>query len=171
MCEPVSMSTLFLTSLAMSTATTAVGAIGQQKQYNANAANAQQSMNLQNKQTNIGIQQSEAAKGLKAQDVQTEMLKAAATAKASANENGVSGNSVDALIGDYHASEGRYLNSLEQQGAWDRSQADVQKQGQAAQAQRQINSVAKPDFLGTALRIGGGAFDAYRSTYGKDATR
>jgi hypothetical protein len=171
MCEPVSMSTLFLTSLAMSAATTVASTVGQKQQYDANAANAQQSFNLQNKQTNNAIQQSEAASGLKAQQVQTDMLKAAATAKASANEIGVSGNSVDALIGDYHASEGRYLNSLDTQNQWNRTQAGVEKQGQAATAQRQINSVAAPDFIGAALRIGGGALDAYNMTYGKDAKR
>jgi hypothetical protein len=155
---------------ALTIATEVAGVIGQQKQYNANAANAQQSMNLQNKQTNIGIQQSEAAKALEAQNTQTDMLKAAATAKASANENGVSGNSVDALINDYHASEGRYLNSLDTQNQWNRSQADVQKAGQAATAQRQINSVAKPDFIGAALRIAGDGVNRY-SQYNKDNSR
>lgn len=135
--------------------------MGQQQQFKANAANAEQSFRLQNSQTNLFIQQSEASDSLKAQQVQTDMLKAAATAKASANESGVSGTSVDALINDYHASEGRYVSALVQQSGWDRQQAAMQKQGQKAQAQRQINSVAKPDFIGAALRIGGDALSSY----------
>jgi hypothetical protein len=161
MCEPVSMTTLLATSLAMSTATQVAGQIGQAQQYNANAASALQSMQLANKQTNLGIQQSEAANSQKAQDQQVEMLKAAATARASAGESGVEGNSVDALIGDYHASEGRYLNDLSTQNQWNRQQASVQKQGNVATAQRQINSVAKPDYLGAALRIGGDGLNSY----------
>ena len=155
------------TSLAMSAASTAVGVIGQQQQFNANAANAVQAQQIQNTQTNIGIQQSEAASGLRAQQSQSDMLKAAATAAASAGESGTAGNSVDSLIGDYHASEGRYLNSLATQGQWNRDQAAVQKQGQAAQAQGRINSVAKPDFLGAALRIGGDALNTYTDLYVK----
>ena len=171
MCEPVSVGTLFATMLAVNTASTVVGAIGQQQQYNANAANAAQSLKLQNRQTNYGIQQQEVADSVKAQQTQTDMLKAASTAAASAGENGVSGNSVDALINDYHASEGRYFTSLQTQQQWDRQQADVTKQGQVATAQRQVNSVTKPDFLGTALRISAVGLDAYNQTYGAEAVR
>lgn len=171
MCEPVSMSTLFLTTLGISAASTAAGAIGQQQQYNANAANAAQSLKLQNRQTNYGIQQQEAADSRNAQQTQTDMLKAAATAAASAGENGVSGNSVDALIQDYHAAEGRHFANLQTQQQWNRQQADVQKLGQVATAQRQVNSVSKPTFVGTALRIGAGGLDAYNQTYGAEAVR
>ena len=165
------MTTLFATTLGLNTAATVAGAIGQNEQFKANAANALASNRIANQQTNLGIQQSEAEQGRKAQETQVEMLKAAATAKASANENGVSGNSVDALINDYHASEGRFISTLQQQAVWNRNQAGMSKQGQKAQAQQQINSVAKPDFLGTALRIGGGALDAYNRSYGNNPTR
>lgn len=171
MCEPVSMSTLFYTTLAMSAASATAGVVGQAQQFNANAKNAIQAQQIQNQQTNLGIQQQEASDALKAQESQREMLKAVATAKASAGESGTAGNSVDALIGDYYDSEGRYLNSLNVQDQWDRAQADVQKKGQAAQAQGRINSVAKPDFLGAALRIGGDAVNSYTNLWGKDATR
>jgi hypothetical protein len=165
------MGTLFAASLAMSAGSAIAGVVGQQQAYSTNAANAQAAQRINNQQTNIGIQQSEAAAGQKAQDQQIEMLKAAATARASANEAGVSGNSVDALIGDYHAAEGRYMNSLDTQNQWNRAQADMQKQGQAVQAQNQINSVAAPDYLGAALRIGGGGIDAYNKTYGRNGAK
>jgi hypothetical protein len=171
MCEPVSMTTLLAAGLAMSTATAAAGVVGQKQQFDTNAASALQAMKIQNTQTNLGIQQKEAASGVQAQQAQTDMLKAAATAAASAGESGTSGNSVDALIGDYHATEGRYMNDLATQGVWDRAQADVSKQGQQAQAQARVNSVAKPDFLGAALRIGGDTLTNYTTLYGKDATR
>jgi hypothetical protein len=162
---------MFASMLAVSAASTTAGLVGQQQAYNANAANAAQSLKIQNRQTNYGIQQQEAANSVNAQQTQTDMLKAAATAAASAGENGVSGNSVDALISDYHAAEGRYFNDLQTQQQWNRQQADVTKQGQVATAQRQINSVAKPDFIGAALRIAGGGLDAYNRTYGEEAVR
>lgn len=171
MCEPVSMSTLFAASLALSTATAGAGIIGQSQQYNANAKSAAQSFAIQNQQTNLATVQGEAATGQKAMQSQTDMLRAVATAKASANEGGISGNSVDALIGDYHAAEGRYLNDLATQGKWDAAQADLQKRGQQATATARINSVAKPDFLGSALRIGGDAINSYTKLWGQDATR
>lgn len=171
MCEPVSLSTLFFTTLGLSAASATAGVIGQAQQYNANAANAAQAMRTQNAQTNLGIIQSEAADGRKAQDTQADMLRAIATAKASANEGGVAGNSVDALIGDYYASEGRFMNDLATQGVWSRAQADLDKQGQRAQAKGRINSVSKPDFMGAALRIGGDALGSYTNLWGKDATR
>jgi len=171
MCEPVSLTTLFATTLAVSAASAGAGLIGQAQQYNANKNSAEQSFRLQNRQTNLGIQQSEAAASQRAQQTQTDMLKAAATAAASAGENGVSGNSVDALINDYHSAEGKYLSDLTTQNQWNRAQADVQKQGQAANAQRQINSVAKPDFIGAALRVAGDGLNSYTNLWAKDATR
>ena len=169
MCEPVSLSTLFYTSLAMSAATSAAGLVGQAQQYSANKANAEQAFRVQDRQTNLSVQQQEAADAKQAQQSQIEMLKSAATARASAGEAGVIGNSVDALIGDYYASEGRYLNSLATQGRWNRAQADLQKRGQAATAQGRINSVAKPDFIGAALRIGGDALDKHYELFDRPA--
>lgn len=171
MCEPVSMGTLFAATLAMSTASAAAGLVGQQQAYNTNAANAANTMRIQNSQTNLGIQQTEAANSQKAQDQQIEMLKAAATAQASAGESGTAGNSVDALIGDYHAAEGRYMNSLSVQNQMNRQQAGMEKQAQQASAQNQVNAVAKPDFLGAALRIGGDALSGYNKTIGRNATK
>jgi hypothetical protein len=164
------MATLFETGLAISAASAGASVIGQQQQYSANKANAEQSFRIQNQQTNLGIQQQEASDGLKAQQSQTDMLKAAATAKASAGESGTAGNSVDSLIGDYQAAEGRYLNSLTTQQQWDRAQAAVQKQGQAATAQARINSVAPPDFLGAALRIAGDGLNQYTNLYVRPST-
>jgi len=157
------------TTLGVSAAAQTVSFIGQQKQYNDNAASAANSMRIANQQTNLGIQQSEAADSLKAQQSQRDMIVAQATAAASAGENGVSGSNVDELIGDYHAAEGRYMTSLATQGQWNRQQADLQKQGQVATAQRQINSVAKPDFLGAALRIAGDGLNTYTNLYGPAA--
>jgi hypothetical protein len=168
MCDPVSL-TVALTGLTIGKEV--AGLAGQAQAYNQNAASAAQSLRLQNRQTNLGIQQKEASNSLKAQQTQSDMLKAAATAAATAGENGISGNSVDALINEYHASEGRYFSSLQTQAQWDRTQADVTKQGQVAQAQRQVNSVAKPDYIGAALRIAGSGLDAYDRTHPKDATR
>src|SRR4051812_26825310 len=100
MCDPV---TLSMSALAIASASEVANVFGQQQMYKANARNAANAFQVQNSQTNASIQQNEAAAGLKAQQSQVEMLKAAATAKASAGESGTSGNSVNALIDDFHS--------------------------------------------------------------------
>lgn len=167
MCEPVSMSMLLGASLGMSALSTGVSFLGQQQQEIANRHNAEASFRVANQQTNLGIQQQEAADSQQAQESQREAITAAATARASAGENNTAGNSVDNLVNDYHATEGRFFNDLATQGAWNRAQAGVQKQGQVATAQRQIMSVQKPNIIGAALRIGAGALDGYNNTYGR----
>ncbi|MBN9546958.1 MAG: hypothetical protein J0I19_15935 [Alphaproteobacteria bacterium] len=167
MCEPVSMGTLLAVSLGMSAATGVTSFLGQQQQEIANRHNAENSFRIANQQTNLGIQQQEAADSQQAQQSQREAITAASTARASAGETGTAGASVDNLVNDYHATEGRFFNDLATQGAWNRAQADVQKQGQVATAQRQILSVPKPNILGAALRIGAGALDGYNNTYGR----
>jgi hypothetical protein len=153
MCDPVS------ASIALATATSALK-VGAQLQQNGEAKRA---FNLQNAQTNLGLTQSQAANSLKIQQNQTDMLKAASTAAASAGENGTAGNSVDALINDYHASESRFRNSLETQNQWDTVQADAQKQGQKINAQSKMVSPTAA-YLGAALHIGAAGLDSYNQT-------
>lgn len=166
MCDPVSM-----TAAAVGLAVAQQGAqlAGQAKAYNANAANAGASMRLQNAQTNMQTQQREVSASNEAQDTQRQQLQAASTAENSAGESGTSGNSVDALINDYKSSEGRYMNNLSVQQGWNRTQAENTKAGQSAQAQYRINQVAKPDFIGAALKIAGTGMGAYNSNFGKPA--
>ena len=144
---------------------------GQKQAYEANTANAAKSMRLQNQQTNFGIQQQEAADSMKAQQTQSRQLEAASIAAASAGESGTSGNSVDALINSYKSAEGTYMSNLATQQNWNRQQATMNTLGQSAQAQRQINSVAKPDVIGAALRIGGDSLGAYDRYLGPSSRR
>jgi hypothetical protein len=170
MCDPVSMTVLMGASLGMSVLKGGADFLGQQQQEIANRHNAINSFNIQNRQTNIGIQQQESSDSQKAQESQREMIQSAATAAASAGESGTAGVSVDNLFNEYHATEGRYFNDVATQGQWNRTQAGVQKQGQAVQAQRQIMSVPKPNILGTALKIGGESLNKYTQLYGKPAS-
>lgn len=165
------MGMLMASTLAMSTATTAASYIGQSQAASANKVAAINAMGINSRQTNMGMMQEDAAASLRAQQSQSQQLQAASTAAASAGENGVSGNSVDALINNYKSAEGNYFNSLATQGQWDRSQGQAQKVGQTVQAEDQINRVPAPTFLGAALRIGGDAFGAYNSTYGQASIR
>jgi hypothetical protein len=122
LCDPV---TLTAITLGVSAGSAGLGVIGQMQQN----AEAKGAFNNQTRQTDIGTQQQETADSVKAQQTQKQMLEAAATAKQSAGETGTAGNSVDALINDYHATEGQYMSNLATQQQWNRSQAGVQKQG------------------------------------------
>lgn len=153
MCDPVS------AAVALSTASAGLKIAGQMQQN----GEAKKAFNIQNAQTNLGLAQSQAANSLKVQQNQTDMLKAASTAAASAGESGTSGNSVDALIQDYHASEGRYRNSIQTQNQWDIAQGEAQKQGQKANAQSKMVS-PMATYIGGALHIVSAGLDSYTQT-------
>lgn len=159
MCDPV---TLTAISVGVASASAGMGVAGQmQKNGEARAA-----FNIQNKQTNLGIQQQEASDSLKAQDTQKQMLQASSTARQSAGETGTSGNSVDALVNDYHATEGQYMSNLSTQQQWDRGQADLQKAGQRAQARERMVAPGAA-YLGAALRVAGTGLDSYTNNFAR----
>lgn len=151
MCDPVTMS---VAALGITAASSGMAVIGQMQQN----ASAKTGFNNQNRQADIGLQQQQASDSVKAQQTQKQMLEAAATAKASAGESGTAGNSVDALVDDYHATEGQYLSNLQTQNAWNEAQTQMQKQGYKATAQSRMVSPTAA-YLGAALRVAGTGVD------------
>ena len=82
---------------------------------------------------------------------------AVARARTSAGESGVSGYSIDRVIGDLYRQEGAYAASL--QTNFDRQfiQKEQSRKEANARAQSIINStpeVQRPDYFGAALQIG-----------------
>ncbi len=86
-----------------------------------------------------------------------EGMKSSATALTSAGESGVSGNSIDALMGELDASVLRGNTTTTQN--LELSQRGTQRQlaSNKRSAQSRINSVAKPSKAATALSIAGTA--------------
>lgn len=156
---------------ALSAASAVTGFMGQQQQYevqqqhyrnNREAAN-RAAVNTYASNQNRALQERKAA-SQEVQNLQTEAMRGRATAEVAAGEAGVTGLSVDALIADYYGQEGRYertlSNNYQMQADYLRGEMDATM----AQAEGRINSVdqgQKPSFADAAIRIFGGAVDAW----------
>lgn len=180
MCEPASMSaaTMFYLSMATTAATTLVSMQGQKQaveaQQQADAYNrenmrveANNSFNLSTTQENLRLLQTGEDTAEKKFNNALEAKKARSTARVSAGEAGVSGISVDALMADFSASEGRYNDALQHNFENEVVQSSFNMKGYDATRRSRIASASKakayeqPNYLGAALRIGGGALDSY----------
>lgn len=94
---------------------------------------------------------------------------AAATTRVAAGEAGISGLSVDALLGDIYGADAKYRDNIDQQTEWTVAQLQREKEGIQSSAQDRVNSVTKgtsPNFLELGLKIGQAGLDGY-STYSK----
>ena len=162
MCDPI-------TVLAVASVASAVGGVVSQgqaadaqnetnkRQYEntmtAYRANINQT-NLMQQQEREGALQAVEANGLKARAAES-------TATVAAGENGISGLSVDALLGDIMGKQGRYDSSI--QTNFDRSQGAIQNQrdnvyANAASTINSLQTPAAPDYLGAGLKIASAAY-------------
>ena len=113
-------------------------------------------------QTNLMQQQERESSLQKVEDNNMKARAAASTAAVASGESGVSGLSVDALMGDISFDQNRYNSSV--QTNFDRAQGAIsnQRENVYANAASQINGLqtpAAPDYLGAALKIGNAASD------------
>lgn len=164
MCDPMT---------ALSIAGSVSGFMGQQQMAKSqNAANQvarQQAINSQRLQIQ-GLQNQEEEDAKKAtQSLLENSMKAsatAATARVSAGESGVSGLSVDALLGDIDATEDRNKDNILATESFQTRQRELQREGIVQNTQSTVQSlptVEYPSFFSSAVA---GASDAY-STYNK----
>lgn len=193
MCEPVSTTTMFYTSLAMSAAQAGMQYMAQSAQANsqaeyqnrqaaANAEYMKQNAEAANKayieeaaQQNQQLVEKEIRTSQEIQEVQREALQK--TGQLVANSEG-SGLTYDLLMGDFFRQEAGYRDSARHQMELDSNQAQMNIKGFRAKAESRGNSVRpyipepiqQPSLMGTALQIGGSAISAYGkySTKGAD---
>jgi hypothetical protein len=168
MCDPI---TLGVTSALMSVAQAGAGFAGAQAQadaqneaYAANALSAQaaargqfEDLNLRRNQTKLGADQNLFDKSIEA-------LQKRSTAVTAAGESGVTGLSVDALVGSLFAQEGRNADRIGGQYAADVANIETQMRDASANAQRRINSMqqaADPSPLPFIIQGASGAVNAY----------
>jgi hypothetical protein len=156
----LSTGTLFASSLGIGALTEGVNFMGQRQ---ANSA-AKQAANLQIQQDQLNTTQSETSQALDLQNKDIEASQARATARTSAGESGVTGNSVDALVNDYTMAEGRYRTGVAMQAGFNRQQAGMRQVGYMADAAQRAPA---PSPFASVLRVGGTALDAYNRLYGK----
>lgn len=168
MCEPT-------TILAIASVASAAGSVVAQSQ----AADAQSASNQRQydntmrayrenvNQTNLMQQQEREGSLMKVEDNNMKARAATSTASVAAGENGISGLSVDALMGDISFDQNRFNGSV--QTNFDRAQGAIsnQRENVYSNAASQINGLqtpASPDYLGAGLRIAQAGYDFKKRT-------
>lgn len=168
MCEPT-------TILAIASVASAAGTVVAQSQ----AADAQSASNQRQyentmrayrenvNQTNLMQQQEREGSLMRMEDNNLKARAAASTAAVASGESGVSGLSVDALLGDISFDQNRYNSSV--QTNFDRAQGAIsnQRENVYANAASTINGLqtpAAPDYLGAGLRIAKAGYDYKQQT-------
>jgi hypothetical protein len=119
-------------------------------------------------QINKRIVQEGAAKSQELQEAGIEALKARATARTSAAEAGVSGLSVDAILGEMYAKQGRFARNTQVNFDYQTDYWRGEAESARASGQSNINSTVpnpKPSFLPTALKIFGQGVNAAGGYY------
>lgn len=156
--------------LAIGAASTVVGFMGQQQQYEAqksmwkeNSRNAGRMAADQYAHTQNRWIQERAAAGLEKQNANIDAMESRATAAVAAGEGGVEGSSVSQFLASYYAKQGRYNSTIDQNYRMSRDYLWASMDQTRNQAQSQINSIPrpqKPSFLDAAIRIAGQGLEA-----------
>ncbi|WP_132413098.1 hypothetical protein [Neorhizobium sp. S3-V5DH] len=165
---------------AMGAASSIVGYMGQQAQYEQQQQIYENNRQEANKaavdtyaSTQNRILQERAAASNEAQKINIDAAKGRATASVAAGEAGVAGLSVDALISDYYGQQGRYERTLSNNMQMQEDYLVGEMDATRAQAAGRINSVDQgtpPSFLDAAIRIGSSALDGFTS-YNRNTRR
>lgn len=163
---------LFTLSSALQVGTAAVsvaaqaGAASAQEDANEVAeVNAMNTRNANYDQLHLMSQQETASAEQQIAENAEEALRATETAKVAAGESGVTGLSVEALLADMYGKSARFEDNVNQNLENSQQQIAFEQENADRGYQNTVNSlpiVAKPDYLGAALRAGSGVFGAYK---------
>jgi hypothetical protein len=165
MCDPVSLAGFAIG--AASQVTSFMGAkqeaatqnkLAENNRIEANRAATDQYASIQER-----MLQEKAAAGRELENAQTTTAKARGTAQVTSGEAGITGITVDSLIADYNAQQGKFERTNEQNLGATQNQLRDQLTSVKAQTEGRINSVqkaAKPSFLPYAIGIAGSGVDA-----------
>eukprot|EP01037_Dinobryon_pediforme_P020249 gene20249-20821_t len=135
----------------------------QQQQYAQNKASAITAFQDKQVALNTRLSQEQTTAATETENVNLQAQRAESTAITAAGESGVSGMSVDALVGDIEGRTGRYADNVKTNLDWTNSQIADEKKATSSQAVDRINSVnpgVAPSFLDAGLRIGTAAVNA-----------
>lgn len=154
MCAPAA---LAVTTFALKAGGALLDAHAQNKaaQANIDAANANQATEL-NTLTLRGVQQTQSATDAE-QDAARKTTANDATVSLGAAENGVSGNSVDALHHELQTQLGMYNDSVAENLRNDLLQLNQEKAGVVARTQARINASQPANPFATGLKLAGAA--------------
>ena len=150
MCDPATI---------LSAMTTIAGAAEQQQQAQRNEENANASYLNDARQLNLRQRQEEEAESQRGMEADIQTMKDVSKARTASGESGVSGLSVDALMSDILRQNLFDDTKGDANLGATKAQISAQKEGAKAGRQSRINSVPYPSFAGTALQLGGQAYE------------
>lgn len=166
MCDFVS-----ILGVGLGIAQSAVQYSAAQDQYDAqmevqrqNALNASKAAENQYANINIRAQQEDMARNQQQLETNIETAKAASTVEVAAGQGGVSGLSVDAVLRDIYAQQGRNDAALDVNARMSRDYLTGEMKAAEAGGQNQINSVPipeKPSMMPYVLNAFGSGLNAY----------
>ena len=140
-----------------------------QQNYTQNAQTAQQAAVQQYAVVDQRIVQEQQAATVEKDQSALEARKAAATTRVAAGEAGISGLSVEALLGDIYGQSAKYNDQVDQQTEWTVQQMQREKEGIATNTQDRINNgvqkptIQRPNFIDLGLKITQTGLDSYTS--------
>lgn len=144
-----------LSSLVIKAGSEVAGAIGQKKKAEQNEQESNQAFLRSVADLTARVTEERQAADERIREGQQQAAAAAATARVSAGESGVTGVSVDLLLGDIERQRGEQATSVRSNLAAFERQAKREERGLEATRVSRIRSVPKPNPFLTALRIGG----------------
>jgi len=139
-----------------------------------NAENASITATTNYKNLNIKMQQEDLTRHQSKFQTRIEAAQAAATADVAAGQGGVSGLSVEQLLRDIWAQEGRNSQALDSNAQMNRAYLEGEKRAAQLGSQNQINSVPipeKPSFAPYLINAFGSGINAYTGYQKRKAAR
>lgn len=128
----------------------------QEQRYKENLANTKTATEDRYSAINTRVMQENAAASQDLQEVNIDALKARGSMRTAAAEGGVTGVTVDAIINDTLAKQGRYANNVQKNFDYQRNYWLGEGNAARAQGQSSVNSVprgTKPSFLPFAVQF------------------
>ena len=145
--------------------TSIAGAAEQQQQAQRNEENANASYLNDARQLNLRQRQEEEAESQRGMEADIQTMRDSSKARTASGESGVSGLSVDALMSDILRQNLFDDTKADSNLGATKAQIAEQKKGAETGRQSRINSVPYPSFAGTALQIGGDAYESNPSYF------
>jgi hypothetical protein len=173
MCNPAALVALTIAQGVTQYMGQAQAAKAQQSANNASAALITQNQKLQIQSLQNREEEDAAKAGQQAFESQRAARERAATARVSAGEAGVSGLSIDALMGDYSRQSGENTINILTNLDYAQRQRQLERESIGITSKSQINQlpqVQSPSLLGSALETGANAAFTYYKTKPQDTS-
>ena len=137
----------------------------EQKQAAANEKNANAAFLNDARQLNLRQRQEEEAESQRGMEADIQTMRDVSKARTASGESGVAGLSVDALMSDILRQNLFDDTKADSNLSATKAQIKQEKEGAKTRRQSRINEVPYPSMVGTALSIGGNAYESNPSYF------